>query len=221
MTDASNGSIIVYEDKLLNVFKKVKEIQDALSLYCLAPENIPVSIEDIRYAIEQKYGIEIKKEVVDFDAVHIRGMVERWKDGTAIVIVREKQDENPVQNEYWKRFIAVKEMCHVAIDEPEDWNPKATEVLSELITEYGHSKPNPARADIQAEALAEIAAFELLYPMEFRRRDFAKGYSVPELSNFFHLPPYVIDRSLDIWYMEMSEKYWNEAGGLHPRCNRT
>lgn len=213
MTDSSNGIIWVYTTKLEATFRKVKEIQEFVRTYCLAPQGIKVSVEDIQWAIEQKYGLKITKELIDFPGNYIRGMLERYQDGSAHVFIREKQDEDPKANGYWHRFIAVKEMAHLAIDEKEDWSTDGAETLDELIKEHEIDRGSPPRDGIQSEVLAEIAAIELLYPMEFRQADIEKGTPHSELAATHEVPQYVIQRALSSNHMKRARAMWNEIGG--------
>ncbi|GGZ23238.1 hypothetical protein [Asticcacaulis endophyticus] len=213
MTDASHGTSWVYSEKLEYAFRKVRDIQEFVRTYVISPDKIPVSIEDVQWAVEQKYGLKIRKELVDFEAQHIRGMMERYEDGTANVFVREYQDANKDINLYWHRFITLKEIVHLGIDEKEDWNPDGCFTLDELIKENGYSGINKVMSETQSEHLAEIAAIELLYPFEFRASDIASGKSVMQLSHEYQVPPYVIARALSPNHMKMARAVWNEIRG--------
>ncbi len=188
MTDSSNGSTWVYTSKLESAFRKVRDIQEFVRTYVLAPDKIPVSVEDTQWAIEQKYGLKIAKELVDFHAVHIRGMVERYDDGRANIFIRLNQDVDEESNKYWHRFIAVKEMAHLAIDEKEDWNPDGSRTIEELIKDHGFDGMRPAAEEIQSEVLAELVAIEILYPMEFRQGDLDRGTATAVLAAEYQVP---------------------------------
>lgn len=213
MTDSSNGSTWVYTTKLESAFRKVRDIQEFVRSYVIAPDKIPVSVEDIQWAIEQKYGLKITKELVDFTAVHIRGMIERYESGSANVFIRLNQDFDADVNRYWHRFIAVKEMAHLAIDEREDWNPDGCETIEELIKDHGFDGMRPAADEIQSEVLAELVAIELLYPMEFRQGDLDRGTVNPILAAEYQVPQYVIQRALAPSHMKRARALWHEIGG--------
>lgn len=210
MTDLSNGIIWIYTSKLESTFRKVRDIQDFIRTYAKAPSSLVISVDDVKWAIEEKYGLKITLELVDFPGSYIRGMVERYDNGQANIFVKEKQDEDPTLNEYWHRFIATKEMAHLAIDEKEDWSVDGTETIEDLIREHEIDRGSPPRDGIQSEVLAEIAAVELLYPWEFRQNDIDSGKSNQELSAIHKVPQYVIQRALSPNHMKRSRALWNE-----------
>lgn len=140
-------------------------------------------------------------------------MLERYENGTANVFIREKQDDDAKINGFWLRFIAAKEIAHLAIDEKEDWSNDGAETLDELIKEHEIDRGSPAKEGIQSEVLAEIAAIELLYPMEFRQADIDKGTSHSELAATHEVPQYVIQRALTPNHMKRARAIWNEIGG--------
>ncbi|RUT34525.1 hypothetical protein EMQ25_00750 [Arsenicitalea aurantiaca] len=213
MTDSSNGTTWVLSEKFEGTFEKVRVLQEHVRRYSLAPDQVPVSIEDLQWAIEDVYRMKISKVLVDFDAEHIRGMMERYSDGRANVYVRSNQDADPQQNLYWRRFISVKEMIHIAIDEKDDFSPQGSETIEELIRNHTLEALKPAKSEIQSEALAELAAFELLYPMEFRARDIAHSLPLGSLAAHYQVPNYVIERCLEPGYMKMARATWNEISG--------
>ena len=213
MTDSSNGATWVLSSKIEGTFAKVRDLQEFIQQYVLAANKLPVSVEDIQWAIESKYGLKIEKRLVDFSAKHIRGMMERYADNTAKVYVRKHQDADTDQNIFWQRFISVKEMVHLAIDEPEDFSPRGTDTIEELIRDHSFEAMKPAKDEIQSEVLAELAAFELLYPMEFRSDDSSKQTSYSVLAVQYAVPDYVIERCLSPGYMKVARATWNEVGG--------
>jgi hypothetical protein len=210
MTDSSNGVIWVYTTKLESTFRKVRDIQDFIKTYGRAPLSTEVSVEDIQWAIEEKYGLKITLELIDFPGVHIRGMMERYQSGQANVFVRKNQASDVVVNGYWHRFIAVKEMAHLAIDEKEDWSVDGAETIEDLIDEHEMDRGSPPRDGIQSEVLAEIAAIELLYPWEYRQNDIDSGKTPLELSNIHKVPLYVVQRALSANHMKRARALWNE-----------
>lgn len=203
----------VLSAKLESAFRKVRDIQEFIRTYVLVPNKTPVSIEDIQWAIQQKYDLDINKELIDFQSIHIRGMMERYQDGVANVFIKKTQDSDIKQNNYWRRFIATKEMMHLAIDEKEDWTYDGCETIEQLIKEHAFDGMRLPRDEIQSEVLAEVAAFEILYPMEFRQADINSGTPPQELSDKYEVPIYVISRALAQSYMKMARANWNEIGG--------
>lgn len=213
MTDSSNGVTWVLSSKIEATFRKVRDIQEFVRQYVLAHDKMPVSVEDTQWAIEEKYTLKIIKELVDFESVHVRGMMERYADGHANVFVKETQDVDPKLNLFWHRFITVKEMMHLAIDEHEDWSSDGCDTIEDLIKDHAFEGMHIPRHEIQSEALAEVAAIELLYPMEFRIADIKNGTPKTELSAIYEVPLYVVDRALSESYMKLARLTWSEVGG--------
>jgi hypothetical protein len=58
----------------------------------------------------------IRSSVAEMLLGYLRGLVERYEDKARILI-------RAGHGEEWMRFTAAKELCHIAIDEKEDWSP--------------------------------------------------------------------------------------------------
>jgi hypothetical protein len=190
--------MIVETAKIEATFRKVKQIKEHMQQYCIAPSRAKLSVEDLQWCISDMYQIKIEKREVLFEGEYLRGLVERYKDRARILL-------RAGQGEEWMRFTATKELCHLAIDEKEDWSPRGHETLQSLLIEerldlHEDDATQKARklADsrAQSEKLAEIAAGELMYPHEFRAEDIkaiAEGKTtLKALAVHFHVPAYVI-----------------------------
>jgi len=46
------------------LFEQIRNVQRTLNAYCLEPDKIPVSLDDLKYAIEQEYGVQITQYLV-------------------------------------------------------------------------------------------------------------------------------------------------------------
>lgn len=215
MTDASTGGSLVLSSKFENALRKVRDVQECIREYLLAHSKLPVSVEDIQYAVEQKYGLKIEKQLVDFEAEHIRGMMERYDDRTAKIYVRKRQHKSEPQNRYWLRFISVKELAHLIIDEEEDFSTLGAETIEHLIANHAEAAMQLPRDEIQSEHLAELAAVELLYPFEFRQGDLDKQTPLVDLSAEYEVPAYVIETALRPNYMKLLRMVWGEIGAAN------
>lgn len=199
--------------KVETVFEKVKQVKQNKKLLCLSPDHVPVSIEDLQYVIEDQYGWKISKYEVSFSADFLRGMVEKFNNGTANVYVGANQSIAA------QRFTAAKELAHIMIDEEEDWSPRGQATIDNLIVEeYVPSEPPRKAADgnIQSEALAEIAAMEILYPIEFREDDQKRVKSgeatIPQISIHFNLPEFIVGKALNPSYANIAHQMWDRIG---------
>jgi len=167
-----------------------------------ADENRAVSIENLHRVFACLAGIHIRKLLVDFEGGSLRGNVERYEDH-AIIHVRLSQSD------YWQRFTVVKELCHVLLDEKEDWSTDVVETISGLLAFTGLN--GEESAPIRSEKLAEVMALELVYPLEYRAEDRAyieAGGKVTEVSDNRKVPPLWVERALKPHYMEMCEEAW-------------
>lgn len=208
--------MIVSTAKIETTYRKVKHIREHMKAYCLAPDRAKLSIEDLRWCISDMYDVKIEMREVAFEGEYLRGLVERY-EGRARILIRAGQGEE------WMRFTAAKELCHIAIDEKEDWSPRGHETIENLLLEDQldnqdadkHKARKMAHATAQSEKLAVIAAIELMYPHEFREDDLKKiaerGTTQKALALHFHVPEYVIGSALHPGRIEFARLGWEMA----------
>jgi Zn-dependent peptidase ImmA (M78 family) len=198
-------------DRLKVVLQKVRNIQEHQKLMCLDGDRIPVSIEDLQYVVKDMYGFtKIEKFDVAFAAEFTRGMLERYADKTAKIYIRKDQSDD------WKRYIAAKELCHLVIDEPEDFSPDGHSTIQHLIAtkiptkNNGNEKSN----DVDSEWLAEFAAREILYPYPMRKNDIellkSNKQTQTSLALHYEIPEYAIGVVLQEHYMTGVSAVWEE-----------
>jgi hypothetical protein len=212
--------MIVETARIEATFRKVKQIKEYMQQYCIAPDRTKLSIEDLQWSVSEMYDIKIEKREVLFEGDHVRGLVERYAD-RARILVRAGQGEE------WMRFTAAKELCHLAIDEKEDWSPRGHETIQSLLIEerldlVGDPEAQKARkmADsrAQSEKLAEIAASELMYPHHFRESDIqaiADGKTtISALAMHFHAPSYIIGSAHHPNRMHIAKIGWEMANSV-------
>ena len=197
--------MIIARAKFQTLLKKMQELKEDQRLYCLDPERIPVSLDDLIYIVEEKYEVCISISHVDFEGEHLRGMLERANERVDIYI-RESQTYS------WKRFITAKEIGHIVIDEPEDWaiDPVGTIGGVLLHSVLGSSKDDEednAPPEVQSERLATVAAAELLFPHELRataRAQLQDGeITMRRLALDFEIPDSVVSWILSDRYIEI------------------
>ena len=171
--------------KLKAVFQKVQEIKEDKALYCLDPKRIPVSLDDLKWVVEQRYNIEITVKFVDFDGEYIRGVLERTKT-TATILIRKNQTE------VWQRFVVAKELSQVVIDEPEDWSIDVVGTVEGLVFDAVFKDIKDFPLAVQSERLATMAAAELMFPRELRtatRQQLDEGHTtLKRVALDFELP---------------------------------
>lgn len=188
--------MLVSHDRLKMVLRKVGVVREQLALLCVAPPGPVLSVMDLHYVVEQVYGLSIEMKDVDFQAVYLRGHVERYPN-KAFIRVRANLSE------YDKRLVTVKELSHLIVDEKDDWSGDAVATLEGLIEEsraivaLEHKK---VASHLESEGLALLAAVELLYPWEYRQADQARidadEATLSSIALEHQVPAYVVDEAL-------------------------
>jgi Zn-dependent peptidase ImmA (M78 family) len=196
--------------KIDEVFKKIAAVQEHMKAYSLAPDRMKISIEDLQWCVADMYGIKIFKQEVSFDGEYVRGMLERYKD-RAFILVRADQSDD------WKRFVCIKELSHIVIDEQDDWSPKGTETIEALTYEAHIDSDELPAPNAQSEMLALIAAIELAYPYRDRLDDTKrlanKQTTIKKIALEYAVPQYAIGLSLHPHHVEIARMGWGEVGG--------
>ena len=182
-----------------SALKKVDAIRQVVSTLCPPGDPLVFSSTNLIRAIGEAYGVKVELFEVAWSALHVSGNTERRSDNTARIYVR---SDLPTQ---WKRFVAIKELCHVMLDEQDDWSACGIETIESLLTEWrlvsengrGHESPPKA---LQSEMLAEIAAIELLYPAEYRNSDIEKlktgETTLDKIALEHEVPAFIIENAL-------------------------
>lgn len=200
--------MIISGEKALEAFKKVHHVREEYATYVRGAELNRISVEDLYAVVANMYDIPIVKKGVTFEGNFLRGLMERY-ERNIIIRVRANQPED------WLRFTAVKELCHVIIDEREDWSVDGVRTIEDLLMEYFANIGDVAKGVSQSEMLAEIAALELLYPYECREADLLKltknETSNVKIANYHRVPTTMISRALDAHYhMTIAGPIWQQ-----------
>jgi len=153
---------------------------------------------DLHWAVEDMYALKISMVEVSFAGNYLKGNVERYADNRARVLVRSSLSEAE------KRATTVKELCHIIIDEAEDWSASGTETIQSLIDDdtlfrtdgLGDANPSP---ELVSEGLALLASCELMYPGEYQDADLARleaqETTISAIALQHKVPPYVIQQA--------------------------
>lgn len=191
-----------FSEKVAAVFVKAKRLNEAI---WDGDDAGKLSIDRLRAIISDMYAVEITITEVDFPGKHVRGMIEVYNGGrTAKVYIRTDQ------HDLWKRFVAVKELCHVVIDKKEDWSPHGADTLEKLMV--GEVLELAEHNGFASERLAEVIAHELVYPHEHRRLDLAKVAAgecqLNDLALKYGVPVEIVARVLSQSYLSMCDAFW-------------
>lgn len=201
--------------KVLNAFYAAKRVHHYYWMHTDGDDHVSrtVSIENIQRIIEVLTGSSIEKEEIDEESEFHRAFIERYNGGQVCKIwIMAGEPES------WKRFAAVKEMCHVLIDGEEDFQSDPCKTIGGLKDGGGildeHSTP-----EADSEYLAEIIAMELIYPLEFRRDDrkrLKEGATLEELAADRNVPAkYISLGASDTWY-EVCLNIWRSLKDVEP-----
>jgi Zn-dependent peptidase ImmA (M78 family) len=194
--------------KIENLFRKIKQIQEHKDMYCLNKDHVPISVDDVKYVISDMYSLKIGIQEVMYEGTFLRSIVERYNNNHALIYVK-----HDLANDL-KRFSATKELMHLAIDEKEDWSTDGVETVSSYLVEMSLSTENGkmAKNGAQSEALAEVAAIEILYPYRFRDVDREKVAAQPNalsrLALEYEIPKFIVGRALSNSHCTLADKFW-------------
>lgn len=161
--------------------------------------------------IADMYSIDIRLFEVTASGRTVAGNVERYKDNRAVIMVRSQQTEDML------RFVSVKELCHIMLDEEDDWSSDAIATIREMKVEFDLAKTNgdgvlnPSRTQM-SEYLALVAAVALMYPCEFHAADKAKVESGEK-----SIAKIALEHGMPGWAIELAfnhEHIFNRYNGI-------
>ncbi len=191
--------MLIPEVRILPVFKKVKAVREHMNLYHVDGGSHRLSVDTLAKSIADMYALKIELYEVYAPGSRVAGNVERYQNGRAIILVKAELSDA------MKRFVAVKELCHLMIDEDDDWSSLGVDTIKEMKVEFdladkgGEGVSNPSRTQ-QSEHLAWMAAVSLMYPCEFHVTDKAavdaKTVTIAKLGLHHDLPPHVVESAL-------------------------
>ena len=182
-------------------------MQATLRTYCLPGDAIPLPHDNLQYAIEQTYDVEITTRFVPLNSKLLRGLIELYP-GTSVIYIDDEL------NSAWTRYVFAKEACHHLLNgENYHTNDPVTVIEDIILDESEIDGDHSAALDVQAEMLTKLAAIELLFPREFR--DNCKGEvgngdkSTYEISVHFDIPEHLVQFALADNYMNFSKRIWD------------
>ena len=191
----------------LPLFQEVKIVQDTLSTYCIAGDEIPIPQDNLQYAIEQTYGVKISTKIVPLGSTLLRGAIECYPKKSVIYIDEEL-------NATWTRYVFAKEVCHHLLNGEEYRTNDLISVIEYVVLDESDiDGAHSVALDVQAEMLTKFAAIELLFPIEFRdiaKREVANGEkSTYEISAHFGIPEHLVQFAMSGHYMAFSRRIWD------------
>lgn len=192
-------------EKLRAAFTAADKLNEAL--WHSGIESAYMSVEEFAEHATKVCGVEINFKLVDVDTEHVYGHIERYDEGkrATIYIVKNISPR-------WKRVVGTKEICHIVLDAAEDMSVNGADTLERLVLPLiEHDAPE--NAAVRSENLAEICAWELLYPHEFRKRDIkrldANETNLEALSHDYRIPAQITEMLLSPAYIQWCDRWWD------------
>lgn len=201
--------------KVITAFAKAKAVNHYYWMHTDGDDaaNRLVSVENIERIIALMTDYEIEKIEVDVESEFHRAFVERTNGGRKAKIYVMKSEPS-----YWKRFAAIKELCHLLIDTEEDFQSDPC-VTIRGVKDGASLFDENSIPEKDSENLAEIIAMELLYPLEHRREDrdeMATGATLEEIARKRDVPrKYVSLGTGDAWF-EACLRIWGSLADVEP-----
>lgn len=193
---------------LVKLLKGVGHIRETVQQYTLPGNPVAMSVDDLKYAFEQMDGREIKIGSVGSSKEELaRGICLPYENKVVILL------DGPM-TAYMKRFVAVKEMCALILKDDQYLTPDAALLVSVLVSE--HKKPTDGEAPdfVTADAWAEVAATELLFPYDQRPAARValknKATTLFQLSEAYQIPERIIEDALADEHHEMCKAAWDQ-----------
>ena len=191
---------------LTDFFRGVKHIREVVRQYCLAPDMSETSIDDLTFAFEQMYGVEVEYYLApDLRDQLLRGMYLRHDKAIKIYL----DDTLPPQ---WRRYVAVKELCHLILGDSDYMTTDPGDLIELMIYEETAPQDGEAPLDLVADMWAKYAAHEFLFPHENRataRKKLASGEeTLFSIATNFGVPEHVIEWTLNDAYGEICDQVW-------------
>ena len=194
-------------DHLVKLLKGVNDIRETVRLYTLASTPTVASIDDLKYAFEQMDGRPIRIGMIGNSKEELaRGIYLPYNDRVVILL-------DGSMTTFAARYVAVKEMCSLVLKDDQYLTPDAADLVSILVAE--HKKPSDGEAPdhVTADAWAEVAATELLFPFNerasARQRLADRQVTLFELSEQYQIPERIIEDALDSEYDGMCQCAWD------------
>jgi hypothetical protein len=198
----------VDKEKAKRVFRLVRDLEEVMKQYCVeGGQSIPVPWENVATAVEQMTNIRItvKRKLVETEEPN--GMVLRYDDGSADILVRPKMPDD------LDNYTIIKEAMHPLVDEATDLSTDVVGTLTMLVKSSWFGKGNgddDMDPILQSEHLATIAAAAVVV-----RRDRRAGYMAALTANTTTLakiavelnaPEPIVELALDPLFSECCEE---------------
>lgn len=193
---------------LKSVFAEVAKVRDTLNQYCLAPDKIPVSLDDLTHTAEELYGKAFTTKLVPLKSTLLRGLVEIYDKEATIYVDSELAHG-------LTRFVFVKELGHVMIAHADNYTDDPTKIIEFFVLDGPLPDNAEPAADFMSEELAKFAAVELLFPHSLRgaaKKRLEEGRdTLFTLAEWLEIPEAIVEYALSDHYTAFANKLWEEC----------
>ena len=191
------------------LFNEVRKVKETLKTYCLPGDAIPSPKQNLRYAIEQTYGVTVDIRLVPLETPLLRGLIEIYDKRSMIYI-------DSGLNSQWTRYVFAKEISHHLLHQDEYFSLNIMSTIDYIILderEIDGDAVHPSK-DIQAEMITKFSAMEFVFPYEFReisKAEIASGKTTAfAVAAHFDIPEHIVQYALSDKYMEYAKRVWAE-----------
>lgn len=183
-------------DEIERAFAKIVLVRAYLAENFPKTHSAALDYAMLAQAISNLARLEVQIYAVLAPGDLVAGKVERYQSGKVVILVKQGLSNDLI------RFVIVKELCHLVIDDEPDWSNDAVKVIKEMKAEFdlasinGNGVPNPSRTQM-SEHLAVVSAVALMYPCEQHEPDMLKVFkrqtTMARIALDYQLPPWAVE----------------------------
>ncbi|HEY3694200.1 hypothetical protein [Phenylobacterium sp.] len=188
-------------EKLHDLFRCARSLNEAL--WDSGIDSTHMSLRQLADHVTKLCGVVVEFKQVDVETDHIFGHIEVYDDGKRAIVYVVKNI-----SERFKHAVIAKELCQLLLDKAEDWQPDGKDTLQKLVVPIVEIDAQENIA-VRSEQLAERLSWELLYPIELRRKDIAEGQSHEQIAGRVRLPVQIVGILLSASYMSWCQRWWD------------
>ena len=190
--------MLLPSEEVERVFRKVAALRAHLKTRQPGQPDLELDFELMADAPSDMYDLTIEIHEVSNKGQYIAGMVERYTQNRAVILARSQQSDAML------RLVIVKELCHLMIDEEDDWSADGLLTIREMKVEFdlarknGDGVANPSRTQM-SEQLAFVAAVAVMYPCELHQADsdkISEGHTtVAKIALEHNMPAWAVENA--------------------------
>ena len=211
--------MLITSEDAYPAFLEVQRVRETLARYSLAGAVIPASLDDIEQAICEEYDAIVEKKVLPFKSDLVRGLIRIWGPRDNRKLFAQTVIDSEL-NLGQSRYVQAKELCHVMLFHKESCTLDPTQIIAHFVQE-SVVVANSNVLDLKNETLADVCAFELLFPHDLRaaaaERIAAKHDTNFSIADWLEIPEHVVEQILEAGYMEFANEVWalvNDRGSV-------